>query len=94
MSKWIFAEPEVLFLDEPTRGIDVGAKYEIYTIINKLAEQGKCIVVISSELPEILGICDRIYIMNEGKMVGEMTREEASQESIMKCIMQSEHNNV
>jgi putative multiple sugar transport system ATP-binding protein len=94
LSKWIFAEPEVLFLDEPTRGIDVGAKYEIYTIINKLAEQGKCIVVISSELPEILGICDRIYIMNEGKMVGEMTREEASQESIMKCIMQSEHNNV
>lgn len=83
-----------MFLDEPTRGIDVGAKYEIYTIINKLAEQGKCIVVISSELPEILGICDRIYIMNEGKMVGEMTREEASQESIMKCIMQSEHNNV
>lgn len=93
LSKWIFAEPDVLFLDEPTRGIDVGAKYEIYNIINQLAEQGKCIVVISSELPEVLGVCDKIYIMNEGKMVGEMTREEASQESIMKCIMQSVHNN-
>ncbi len=90
LSKWIFSEPDVLFLDEPTRGIDVGAKYEIYTIINQLAEQGKCIVVISSELPEILGICDRIYIMNEGRFVGEMDKEEACQESIMKCILDND----
>ncbi|NLX77621.1 MAG: sugar ABC transporter ATP-binding protein [Clostridiaceae bacterium] len=89
LSKWIFAEPDVIFLDEPTRGIDVGSKYEIYSIINKLAEQGKCIVLISSELPEILGICDRIYIMNEGRIVGEMNKAEASQENIMKCILES-----
>lgn len=92
LSKWIFAEPDVLFLDEPTRGIDVGAKYEIYNIINQLADQGKCIVVISSEMPELLGTCDRIYIMNEGRFVGEMTKEQASQESIMKCILQSSQN--
>lgn len=92
LSKWIFSEPDVLFLDEPTRGIDVGAKYEIYNIINQLADQGKCIVVISSELPEILGTCDRIYIMNEGRMVGEMPKEEASQENIMRCILQSSQN--
>ena len=92
LSKWIFSEPDVLILDEPTRGNDVGAKYEIYTIINKLADQGKCIVLISSELPEILGTCDRIYIMNEGRFVGEMTREEATQEGIMKCILQSSQN--
>ncbi|SHH95497.1 multiple monosaccharide ABC transporter ATP-binding protein [Clostridium grantii] len=89
IAKWLFSEPDVLFLDEPTRGIDVGAKYEIYNIINELAEQGKCVVVISSELPEILGISDRVYIMNEGEMVGEMPRKEASPESIMKCIIQS-----
>jgi putative multiple sugar transport system ATP-binding protein len=89
LSRWIFSEPDVLFLDEPTRGIDVGAKYEIYTIINRLASEGKCIVMISSELPEILGICDRIYIMNEGRIVGEMDKNEASQESIMKCILQT-----
>jgi putative multiple sugar transport system ATP-binding protein len=87
LSKWIFAEPDVLILDEPTRGIDVGAKYDIYTIINKLADEGKCVIFISSELPEILGVCDRIYVMNEGKIVGELNREDASQESIMKCIM-------
>jgi putative multiple sugar transport system ATP-binding protein len=89
LSKWIFTDPEVLILDEPTRGIDVGAKYEIYTIINKLADAGKSIIFISSELPEILGVCDRVYVMNEGKIVGELSRKEASQESIMKCIMQS-----
>jgi putative multiple sugar transport system ATP-binding protein len=88
-SKCIFADPDVLFLDEPTRGIDVGAKYEIYSIINELAEEGKSIVMISSELPEILGMCDRIYVMNEGRIVGELTSEEASQEKIMQCIMQS-----
>ena len=89
ISKWICAEPDVLILDEPTRGIDVGAKYEIYTIINQLADEGKCVVVISSELPEILGVCDRIYILNEGRIVGEMSKEEASQESIMQRIIQS-----
>jgi putative multiple sugar transport system ATP-binding protein len=89
VAKWLFSEPDVLFLDEPTRGIDVGAKYEIYTIINELANQGKCIVVISSELPELLGICDRLYIMNEGEFVGEMQIQEACQESIMRCIIQS-----
>jgi putative multiple sugar transport system ATP-binding protein len=89
LSKWIFTEPDILILDEPTRGIDVGAKYEIYTIIQKLADEGKTILVISSEMPEILGICDRIYVMNEGRIVGEQNGKEASQESIMKCIMQS-----
>lgn len=88
LAKWIFAAPDVLILDEPTRGIDVGAKYEIYTIINQLAEEGKAIIFISSELPEILGLCDRIYVMSEGRIVGEFSKEEASQEKIMRCIMQ------
>ena len=70
LSKWIFAAPDVLILDEPTRGIDVGAKYEIYKIILQLADAGKCIIMISSELPEILGITDRLYIINEGRVVG------------------------
>jgi putative multiple sugar transport system ATP-binding protein len=87
ISKWIFAEPDILILDEPTRGIDVGAKYEIYTIINKLASEGKGILFISSELPEILGMCDRIYIMSEGKITGELAREDASQEKIMKHVI-------
>lgn len=87
LAKWIFTEPEVLILDEPTRGIDVGAKYEIYTIINKLASEGKGVMVISSELPELLGICDRIYVMNQGKILGELTAKEASQEKIMKIII-------
>ena len=90
LAKWIFAAPDILILDEPTRGIDVGAKYEIYTIINQLAEEGKSIIFISSELPEILGICDRVYVMNEGRIVGELDKTEASQESIMRCIMQSD----
>lgn len=89
LSRWIFAEPDVLILDEPTRGIDVGAKFEIYTIINQLADEGKSIIFISSELPEILGICDRIYVMSNGKIVGEFPKSEATQEGIMKCIMQS-----
>ena len=71
----------------PTRGIDVGAKYEIYTIINQLASEGKAIIMISSELPEVLGVCDRIYVMREGKIVGEMPAAEASQEIVMKHIM-------
>ena len=87
LSKWLFANPEILILDEPTRGIDVGAKYEIYTIINRLACEGKGIIMISSELPEILGICDRLYVMRDGKIVGEMPSSEASQETVMKCIM-------
>jgi putative multiple sugar transport system ATP-binding protein len=89
LSRWIFAEPDVLILDEPTRGIDVGAKFEIYSIINQLADEGKSIIFISSELPEILGICDRIYVMSNGKIVGEFPKSEATQEGIMKCIMQS-----
>ena len=89
LAKWMFADPEVLILDEPTRGIDVGAKYEIYCIINQLVAEGKSVVMISSELPEVLGMCDRIYVMNEGRIVGELSREEASQESIMSCILQS-----
>jgi putative multiple sugar transport system ATP-binding protein len=87
LSKWVQAEPDVMMLDEPTRGIDVGAKYEIYTIINRLASEGKSIVMISSEMPELLGMCDRIYVVNEGAIVGELSKEEATQESIMKCIM-------
>jgi putative multiple sugar transport system ATP-binding protein len=83
LSKWVFADPDVLILDEPTRGIDVGAKYEIYTIINALADAGKAVIVISSELPELLGICDRIYALSAGRITGELTRAEASQESLM-----------
>jgi len=90
LSKWLFSNPDVLILDEPTRGIDVGAKYEIYTIINRLADEGKGILVISSEMPELLGICDRIYVMNEGRIVGEMAGHEASQEKIMRAIVRAE----
>ena len=89
LAKWIFAEPDILILDEPTRGIDVGAKYEIYSIINELADAGKCVIMISSELPEVLGIADRIYVMNEGKIVGEVDKKEATQENIMACIIGS-----
>ncbi|WP_238366697.1 multiple monosaccharide ABC transporter ATP-binding protein [Mesobacterium pallidum] len=87
LSKWLFAEPEVLILDEPTRGIDVGAKFEIYGIINDLSAQGKGVVMISSEMPELLGMCDRIYVMNEGALVGELAASEASQERIMSLIV-------
>lgn len=89
LSKWIFAQPDILILDEPTRGIDVGAKYEIYGIINELAASGKAVILISSELPEILGMCDRIYVMNEGRICGELRKEDASQEVIMKSIVSS-----
>lgn len=89
LAKWMFADPDVLILDEPTRGIDVGAKYEIYCIINQLVAEGKSVIMISSELPEVLGMCDRIYIMNEGKMVGEVSAKEASQEVIMSHILKS-----
>jgi putative multiple sugar transport system ATP-binding protein len=90
LSKWLFSGPEVLILDEPTRGIDVGAKYEIYTIINELAAEGKAIIVISSEMPELLGISDRIYVLNEGRIVGEMAASDASQEKIMRAIVRGE----
>ncbi|WP_159587436.1 multiple monosaccharide ABC transporter ATP-binding protein [Chelativorans xinjiangense] len=89
LSKWLFTEPDVLILDEPTRGIDVGAKFEIYTIINELAGQGKGVVMISSEMPELLGMCDRIYVMNEGALVGELKGSEANQEKIMSMIVRS-----
>ena len=87
LAKWMFANPDVLILDEPTRGIDVGAKYEIYCIINDLAKAGKSVVMISSELPEVIGMSDRIYIMNQAKIVGEMKASEATQENIMARIV-------
>jgi len=89
LAKWMFTDPEILILDEPTRGIDVGAKYEIYCIINDLVRSGKSVIMISSELPEVLGMSDRIYIMNEGRFVGELNAYEATQESIMANIIQS-----
>ncbi|MEW2636247.1 multiple monosaccharide ABC transporter ATP-binding protein [Streptomyces sp. NPDC048389] len=84
LSKWIFAGPDVLILDEPTRGIDVGAKFEIYTVIDRLAAEGKAVVLISSELPELLGMCDRIYTMSAGRLTGEVPRAEATQEVLMR----------
>lgn len=92
LAKWLFTNPEILILDEPTRGIDVGAKYEIYTMIRDLAEQGKSIIVISSEMPELLGITDRILVMNEGRLVAELPTAEATQEKIMSIIIRSGHN--
>ncbi|PLS08900.1 multiple monosaccharide ABC transporter ATP-binding protein [Neobacillus cucumis] len=89
LSKWIMSEPDVLILDEPTRGIDVGAKYEIYSIIDELAREGKGILMISSELPEILGMCDRVYVMCEGRITGELSRKDANQESLMRLMTQS-----
>lgn len=89
LAKWMFTDPDILILDEPTRGIDVGAKYEIYCIINQLVSEGKSVIMISSELPEVIGMSDRIYIMNEGKFVGEMPANEATQENIMAAIIQS-----
>jgi putative multiple sugar transport system ATP-binding protein len=83
LSKWIYTDADVLILDEPTRGIDVGAKFEIYTIINKLADEGKAILLISSELPELLGMCDRIYTLSAGRITGEVPRHEATQELLM-----------
>jgi len=92
LSKWLFSNPDVLILDEPTRGIDVGAKYEIYTIISQLASEGKCIIMISSEMPELLGMCDRTYVMNEGRFVGEFLAAEATQEKIMRAIVKNGDN--
>jgi putative multiple sugar transport system ATP-binding protein len=86
LSKWILTDPDVLILDEPTRGIDVGAKYEIYSIINRMADEGKAVLVISSELPELLGLCDRIYALSRGRITGEVTRAEATQERLMQLM--------
>ena len=85
IGKWLLTEPELLIVDEPTRGIDVGAKYEVYSIINQLAAEGKGIWVISSELEELMGICDRIIVMGNGEIRGELSREEFDKESIMKA---------
>lgn len=87
LAKWMLTQPDVLILDEPTRGIDVGAKYEIYCVINDLAKAGKAVIVISSEMPEIIGTCDRVYVINEGEIAGELSKEEVTQEKIMQCIM-------
>lgn len=89
LAKWLFAKPQVLILDEPTRGIDVGAKYEIYTIMNRLVEQGMSIIMISSELPEVLGMSDRVYVMSEGKIMGELSAEEADEQRVMAMAVQS-----
>ena len=83
----MLTQPDVLILDEPTRGIDVGAKYEIYCVINDLAKAGKAVIVISSEMPEIIGTCDRTYVINEGEIAGEFKKEEITQERIMQCIL-------
>jgi putative multiple sugar transport system ATP-binding protein len=90
LSKWLFTGPQVLILDEPTRGIDVGAKYEIYTIINQMVAEGRGVILISSELPELLGVADYIYVMDEGAIIAEMPVAEASQEKIMTAIMKAE----
>ena len=92
ISKWLYAQPEVLILDEPTRGIDVGAKYEIYSIINEVVAEGKCVVMISSEMAELLGMCDRVYVMNEGRFVAEFSAAEVSQEKIMRAIVKNGGN--
>ena len=93
LAKWLFSDVDILILDEPTRGIDVGAKYEIYLLINQLAEQGKSIIMISSELPEVLGMSDRVIVLNEGKKKGELSRDELSAEAVMHMIIRSEGEN-
>lgn len=83
LAKWLFVQPKVLILDEPTRGIDVGAKYEIYTLMNRLVEEGMSIIMISSELPEVLGMSDRLYVMSNGTITGELTAEDATEQKVM-----------
>ena len=90
LAKWMFVSPKILILDEPTRGIDVGAKFEIYTLMNRLVEEGMSIIMISSELSEVLGMSDRLYVMSEGTITGELTREEASEEKVMALAIKSE----
>ena len=89
--KMLYRGARILILDEPTRGIDVGAKYDIYCLINKMVEDGKSVIMISSEMPELLGMCDRIYVMSEGRLAGELSAEEATQERIMASIMQEQN---
>jgi putative multiple sugar transport system ATP-binding protein len=86
LAKWMYTEPELLILDEPTRGIDVGAKYEIYGLVQKLADAGRGVVIISSELPELLGLCDRIYTVFEGRITGDVPGSEATQEGLMRLM--------
>ena len=83
LGRWLLTDPEVLLLDEPTRGIDVGAKYEIYQLVIDLANRGKCVLMVSSEMPELLGICDRILVMSGGRLAGEVNAQETTQEEIM-----------
>ena len=87
LGRWLITQPDFLILDEPTRGIDVGAKYEIYQLIQDLAKSGKAVIVISSEMPELLGICDRILVLKDGRIVSEMSAKEATQEKIMEAIV-------
>lgn len=94
LGKWMFTEPDILILDEPTRGIDVGAKYDIYCLINRMVDEGKSVVMISSELTELLGMCDRIYVMNEGDMLAELKAEDATQETIMSYIIRASNHSV
>ncbi len=89
LAKWLFAKPKVLILDEPTRGIDVGAKYEIYTLMNRLVEEGMSIIMISSELPEVLGMSDRLYVMSGGSITGELSAEEADERKVMAMAVRS-----
>lgn len=93
LAKWIFTDSAVLILDEPTKGIDVNAKYEIYSIINRLVEKGKAVILISSEMADLLGMCDRIYVMNEGRMIAEFAASEASREKIMQAILRDNSQN-
>ena len=86
LGKWLFTQPEVLILDEPTRGIDVGAKYEIYRLIHQMADQGKAVILVSSELPELLGMSDRIYTICEGAITGEIASCDADQEKLMRLM--------
>jgi ribose transport system ATP-binding protein len=83
LAKWLYSDAKILIIDEPTRGIDVGAKAEIYGLLQRLVEQGKTIIMISSELPELIGMSDRIIVMNEGRITGELTRDQFSEEAIM-----------
>lgn len=91
VAKWLLNDPDLLIMDEPTRGIDVGAKSEIYSIMSDMAADGKAVIMISSEMPELLGMCDRIYVMSEGRLAGELSAEEATQERIMASIMQEQN---
>lgn len=92
MAKWLLAGPDVLILDEPTRGIDVGAKYEIYCLIKEMLAQGTTILMVSSELPELIGMCDRVYVMAEGRITGEVAKQEMTQEAIMRLATGGEKN--